>query len=132
MRHYEIVLLVHPDQSEQVPAMIQRYTTPVQNSGGNIHRLENLGRSLLAYPINKLIKAHYVLINLECNQKTIRELRDNFHFNDAILRYLIIRQVQAITEPSPLAKAKEMRESMSNTMHHSSVAENRIHTDDAV
>lgn len=107
MRHYEIVFLVHPDQSEQVPAMVERYTTLVKNGGGSVHRLEDWGRRQLAYPINKLNKAHYILINIECNQETLKELADNFRFNDAVLRNLVILTNRAITEPSPLLKGRD-------------------------
>lgn len=109
MRHYEVVFMVHPDQSEQVPAMVERYTALIKNSGGAIHRLEDWGRRQLAYPINKLHKAHYVLMNIECGQEALRELTDTFRFNDAILRNLVINCKQAITEPSPLLKAKDAR-----------------------
>ncbi|WP_218813641.1 30S ribosomal protein S6 [Rickettsiella endosymbiont of Dermanyssus gallinae] len=107
MRHYEIVLLIHPDQSDQVPAMVQRYTTIVKNSGGDVHRLEDWGRRQLAYPIHKLLKAHYILMNVECGQEAMAELTENFRFNDAVLRQLIIQQDRAIKEASPLAKGKE-------------------------
>lgn len=107
MRHYEIVFLVHPDQSEQVPAMIERYRGMVQDSGGSVHRLEDWGRRQLAYPINKLHKAHYVLMNIECNAETLAELESIFRFNDAIIRNLTIRCNKAITEPSPLKKESE-------------------------
>ena len=110
MRHYEIVILVHPDQSEQVPAMIERYTSNITANGGKIHRLEDWGRRHLAYPIQKIHKAHYVLMNIECDQATLDELAHAFRFNDAILRDLIIRRNEAITEPSPI-KAAESRES---------------------
>jgi small subunit ribosomal protein S6 len=107
MRHYEIVFLVHPDQSEQVPAMIERYRHVVESSGGAIHRLEDWGRRQLAYPINKIHKAHYVLMNIECNDEALQQLSSGFRFNDAVLRDLIIKRDRAITEPSPLAKSKE-------------------------
>lgn len=107
MRHYEIVLLIHPDQSDQVPAMLQRYTTIVKNSDGQVHRLEDWGRRQLAYPIDKLLKAHYILMNVECGQEAMAELTENFRFNDAVLRQLTIKQDRAIKEASPLAKAKE-------------------------
>lgn len=109
MRHYEIVILVHPDQSEQVPAMIERYTSNITSNGGKIHRLEDWGRRHLAYPIQKIHKAHYVLMNIECDQATLDELAHAFRFNDAILRDLIIRRKEAVTEPSPI-KAAESRE----------------------
>lgn len=104
MRHYEIVFLVHPDQSEQVSAMVERYRTLITESNGNIHRLEDWGRRQLAYPINKLHKAHYVMMNIECDAKTLAELESIFRFNDAILRHLTIRCDKAITEASPLNK----------------------------
>lgn len=107
MRHYEIVFLVHPDQSEQVPAMIERYTAIITKLGGVIHRLENLGRRPLAYPINKMHKAHYVLMNIECNQKTLQELDASFRFNDAVIRYVVLREHTAITEPSPFSREQD-------------------------
>ncbi len=107
MRHYEVVFLVHPDQSPQVPAMLERYRTMVENEGGKIHRLEDWGRRQLAYSIQKLHKAHYILMNIECDQKTIDELQSHFRFNDAILRDLFVRRDDAVTEPSPMAKAVE-------------------------
>ncbi len=107
MRHYEIVLLVHPDQSEQVSAMVERYTNTVKESGGQIHRLEDWGRRQLAYPINKVHKAHYVLLNIECDQKIVDELCEAFRYNDAVIRNIIIRRDKAITEESLLAKSAE-------------------------
>jgi len=107
MRHYEIVFMVHPDQSEQVPAMIERYRATIEEQGGKIHRLEDWGRRQLAYPINKLHKAHYVLMNIECEGKTLNELETAFRFNDAVLRHLTIRRDEAVTTPSPLAKTEE-------------------------
>ncbi|RMG57540.1 MAG: 30S ribosomal protein S6 [Gammaproteobacteria bacterium] len=104
MRHYEVVFLVHPDQSEQVPAMVERYRGMIEGHGGQIHRLEDWGRRQLAYPINKIHKAHYVLMNIECNQEALDELESAFRFNDAVLRNLIVRMDKAVTEPSPLAK----------------------------
>ncbi|GGB36110.1 30S ribosomal protein S6 [Oceanisphaera marina] len=109
MRHYEIVFMVHPDQSEQVPGMIERYTGAITTSGGQVHRLEDWGRRQLAYPINKLHKAHYVLMNVEADQAVIDELETNFRFNDAVLRNMIMRTKQAVTEPSEMAKAKDER-----------------------
>jgi len=103
MRHYEIVFLVHPDQSAQVPAMIERYKSTVEEAGGRIHRLEDWGRRHLAYPIKKIHKAHYVLMNIECDQATLDELESGFRFNDAILRSLTLLQKQAVTDPSPIA-----------------------------
>ncbi len=110
MRHYEIVFLVHPDQSEQVPAMVERYRSTIENGGGAIHRLEDWGRRQLAYPINKIHKAHYVLMNIECGAEALAELESAFRFNDAVLRNLVIRRKQAITEASPLAKEEEKDE----------------------
>ncbi len=110
MRHYEIVFLVHPDQSEQVPAMIERYRSSLEARGGTIHRLEDWGRRQLAYPINKIHKAHYVLMNIECSDEALAELEKAFRYNDAVIRNLIIRQKRAITETSPLAKPAEESE----------------------
>ncbi len=110
MRHYEVVFMVHPDQSEQVPAMIERYRKMIETDGGNIHRLEDWGRRMLAYPINKLYKAHYVLMNIECEIKPLQELGDAFKFNDAVIRNLIISRDAAITGLSPVAKLKEEAE----------------------
>ena len=104
MRHYEIVFMVHPDQSEQVPGMIERYTTILKQDGGQIHRLEDWGRRQLAYPIEKLHKAHYVLINAEASAEAVDELENAFRFNDVILRNMVMRTKSAITEPSPMAK----------------------------
>ncbi|SHO55052.1 30S ribosomal protein S6 [Vibrio quintilis] len=109
MRHYEIVFMVHPDQSEQVAGMTERYTTSITESGGTIHRLEDWGRRQLAYPINKLHKAHYVLMNVEAEQQVIDELETAFRFNDAVLRNMIMRTKSAVTEPSVMLKAKEER-----------------------
>ena len=100
MRHYEIMILVHPDQSEQVPAMITRYQDMITNNGGAIHRSEDLGRRQLAYPIADVHKAHYILLNIECNQDTVAELKNAFKFNDAIIRHMMIKQSEAITTPS--------------------------------
>ncbi|WP_294833561.1 30S ribosomal protein S6 [uncultured Gilliamella sp.] len=109
MRHYEIVFMVHPDQSEQVPGMIERYTGTLTADGGKIHRLEDWGRRQLAYPIEKLHKAHYVLMNVEATQEAVNELEDNFRFNDAVIRSLIMRTKHAVTETSPMLKAKDER-----------------------
>ena len=109
MRHYEIVFMVHPDQSEQVPGMIERYTGSIKEAGGTIHRLEDWGRRQLAYPIQKLHKAHYVLLNVEAPQTVIDELETNFRYNDAVLRNLIMRTDSAVVEPSPMAKVREER-----------------------
>ena len=107
MRHYELVLLVHPDQSDQVVGMVERYINLVKEQGGSIHRLEDWGRRQLAYPINKVHKAHYVLLNIEAGQQTLDELEELFRYNDAIIRSLVIRRDEAITEESPLAKSAE-------------------------
>lgn len=109
MRHYEIVFMVHPDQSEQVPGMIERYTGTLTTAGGTIHRLEDWGRRQMAYPIEKLHKAHYVLMNVEATQEAVDELEDNFRFNDAVIRSLIMRTKHAVTETSPMLKAKDDR-----------------------
>lgn len=105
MRHYEIVFLVHPDQSSQVPAMIDRYKATIEGASGSIHRLEDWGRRQLAYPINKIHKAHYVLMNIECDQATLDELESGFRFNDAILRSMTLLKKTAVTTPSPIATA---------------------------
>ena len=105
MRHYEIVILVHPDQSEQVPAMIERYQGIITSNKGKVHRLEDWGRRLLAYPINKVHKAHYVLMNIECGGESLNQLTDAFRFNDAVLRNLVIKKNKAVTQPSPLFKS---------------------------
>jgi len=110
MRHYEIVFLVHPDQSEQVPAMLDRYRSSIEGNGGKIHRLEDWGRRQLAYPIQKVHKAHYVLMNIECDQDTLDELTSAFRFNDAVIRNLVIRRNHAITETSPLVKKEDSSE----------------------
>jgi small subunit ribosomal protein S6 len=107
MRHYEIVFLVHPDQSEQVPAMIERYRSAVENGAGKVHRLEDWGRRQLAYPIQNLVKAHYVLMNIECGQDVLSELVDGFRFNDAVLRHLVIKRDAAVTEQSLILKNKD-------------------------
>ena len=107
MRHYEIVFMVHPDQSEQVPAMIERYRALIEGDAGQIHRLEDWGRRQLAYPIENLVKAHYVLMNVECNQKVLTELTDSFRFNDAVLRNLVISREAADTEASLILKSKD-------------------------
>jgi small subunit ribosomal protein S6 len=106
MRHYEIVFLVHPDQSEQVPAMVERYTKLIKDDGGTVHRLEDWGRRQLAYPIDKIHKAHYVLMNVEATQAVMDEMATNFRYNDAVLRNLVIRCDEAITEESPILKAE--------------------------
>lgn len=107
MRHYEVVFMVHPDQSDQVPAMIERYRGIVEANGGKTHRLEDWGRRQLAYPIKKLIKAHYVLMNVECTPDDMEELVSTFRFNDAVIRHMVLSRREAVTEPSPLAKSQE-------------------------
>ena len=107
MRHYEIVFMVHPDQSEQVPAMIERYKASIEAAGGTLHRLEDWGRRQLAYPINNLVKAHHAMLNIECGQATLSELVDSFRFNDAVLRHLVIARDEAVTDQSPILKSKD-------------------------
>lgn len=109
MRHYEIVFLVHPDQSEQVGGMVERYTKAIEEDGGKIHRLEDWGRRQLAYAINNVHKAHYVLMNVECSAKALAELEDNFRYNDAVIRNLVMRRDEAVTEQSGMLKAEESR-----------------------
>jgi small subunit ribosomal protein S6 len=109
MRHYEIVFIVHPDQSEQVPAMIERYRAQITASGGAIHRLEDWGRRQLAYPIQKIHKAHYLLMNIECGQEALDELEHGFKFNDAVLRHLTIVRKEAVTTPSVMMKEEKAR-----------------------
>ena len=111
MRHYEIVFMVHPDQSEQVPGMIERYTAAITNDGGQVHRLEDWGRRQLAYPINKIHKAHYVLMNIEATQAALDEMTTNFRYNDAVIRNLVIRTDKLVSDESPIMKAEsEQRE----------------------
>src|SRR3970282_1178537 len=112
MRHYEIVFIVHPDQSEQLPAMIERYRTLVTSKGGKIHRLEDWGRRQLTYPIQKVHKAHYVLMNIECDGETLTELEHAFKFNDAVLRHLVVKMDKAHTMPSPMMKEEKSRSLM--------------------
>ncbi len=107
MRHYEIVFLVHPDQSEQVPAMIDRYRSIIESGHGAIHRLEDWGRRQLAYPINKIHKAHYVLMNIECDAAVLSEIETAFRFNDAVIRWITLARKTAVTAPSPLAKENQ-------------------------
>jgi len=109
MRHYEVVFIVHPDQSEQVPAMIERYRTQITTGGGAIHRLEDWGRRQLAYPIQKIHKAHYVLMNIECNLEVLAELEHGFKFNDAVLRHLTMATKTAVTAPSPMMKEEKSK-----------------------
>ena len=113
MRHYEVVFLVHPDQSEQVPAMLERYKNLVETDGGKVHRIEDWGRRQLAYTIQDLAKAHYAMLNIECGAKTVAELDTGFRFNDAVLRHLITRRDDAMIEPSPILNPKEKEESKS-------------------
>lgn len=107
MRHYEIVFLVHPDQSEQVPAMLERYKSMITTGGGQIHRVEDWGRRQLTFPIAKVHKAHYILLNIETDQKTLAELTGAFRFSDAVLRHLVVKMDGPVTEPSPMARADE-------------------------
>ncbi|WP_092485065.1 30S ribosomal protein S6 [Candidatus Ichthyocystis hellenicum] len=120
MRYYEVVLIVHPDQSEQVQAMVGRYTNMVLNGGGSISRLEDWGRRQLSYPVEKIHKAHYVLMNIECSHDSLTELEHAFRFNDAILRYLIVRRSEAVSSPSPMMKEDKSR---------SLLKEDKVHTD---
>ena len=113
MRHYEVVFIVHPDQSEQVPAMIERYRTLVTSTGGTMHRLEDWGRRQLAYPIQKIHKAHYVLMNIECTLEALAELEHGFKFNDAVLRHLTMGTKTAATAPSPMMKEEKSRSVLS-------------------
>ena len=112
MRHYEICFIVHPDQSEQVPAMVERYKGLVGARNGKVHRLEDWGRRQLSYPIAKVHKAHYVLMNIECDGETIAELEHSFRFNDAVLRHLTIKMTKAFVEPSPMMKEEKSRSMM--------------------
>ncbi|PKM31877.1 MAG: 30S ribosomal protein S6 [Gammaproteobacteria bacterium HGW-Gammaproteobacteria-11] len=107
MRHYEIVFLVHPDQSEQVGGMVERYTKLIEEDGGKIHRLEDWGRRQLAYPIDKIHKAHYIMLNVECSAKALEELTENFRYNDAVIRNMVIRREEAITEQSDMLKPED-------------------------
>lgn len=109
MRHYEIVFMVHPDQSDQVPLLTEKYSTLVKEANGHVHRLEDWGRRQLAYPINKLHKAHYVLLNVETTSEVVREIETNFRYNDAVIRSLVMRIKQAVTEQSPISKARDER-----------------------
>ena len=123
MRHYEIVFIVHPDQSEQVPAMVERYKTLITESGGHIHRLEDWGRRQLAYPINKLHKAHYVLMNIETTPAAIEELETGFRFNDAVLRHLTIKMDEAVTEASPMMKEEKSKNLLNGQPQEEAAAE---------
>ncbi|OYY59635.1 MAG: 30S ribosomal protein S6 [Hydrogenophilales bacterium 28-61-11] len=123
MRHYEIVFIVHPDQSEQVPAMIERYRANITTRGGSIHRLEDWGRRQMAYPIQKIHKAHYVLMNIECDQETLDELDHGFKFNDAVLRHLTIKRKDAVTTASPMMKEEKSRDMMDGAKSETAKAE---------
>ncbi|HJS38585.1 MAG: 30S ribosomal protein S6 [Betaproteobacteria bacterium] len=112
MRHYEICFIVHPDQSEQVPAMIERYKGVIAQRNGIVHRLEDWGRRQLTYPIQKVHKAHYVLMNIECDQETVNELEHSFKFSDAVLRHLILKMTKAVTAPSPMMKEEKSKSMM--------------------
>ena len=112
MRHYEICFIVHPDQSEQVPAMVERYKGMVTARNGKVHRLEDWGRRQLAYPLAKVHKAHYVLMNIECDNETIAEFEHSFRFNDAILRHLTVKMTRAVVDPSPMMKEEKSRSMM--------------------
>ncbi|MBU3554085.1 MULTISPECIES: 30S ribosomal protein S6 [Polynucleobacter] len=122
MRHYEIVFIVHPDQSEQVPAMIDRYKATLAAAGGKIHRMEDWGRRQMAYMIDKLAKAHYVCMNIECDQKTLEELEHAFKFNDAVLRHLIIKTKKAESEPSIMMKEVQREEARKSAQSEAPVA----------
>ncbi|MFP4155296.1 MAG: 30S ribosomal protein S6 [Halothiobacillaceae bacterium] len=111
MRHFEVVFMVHPDQSDQVPAMIERYRAIIETSGGKVHRLEDWGRRQLAYPIQKILKAHYVLMNVEAGAEAMAELDEAFRFNDAVLRNMVVGMDKAVTEPSPMARERERESS---------------------
>ena len=112
MRHYEVCFIVHPDQSEQVPAMVERYKSLVTSRNGIIHRLEDWGRRQLAYPLQKIHKAHYVLMNIECDGETLAELEHSFKFNDAVLRHLTVKMKTAVTSPSPMMKEEKSKSMM--------------------
>ena len=123
MRHYEIVFIVHPDQSEQVPAMIERYKGNITTRGGSVHRLEDWGRRQMAYPIQKVHKAHYVLMNIECDQETLEELEHGFKFNDAVLRHLTIKRDEAVTTASPMMKEEKSRDLLDSAKAETAKAE---------
>ena len=116
MRHYEIVFMVHPDQSDQITAMIERYRSIIESKGGKIHRLEDWGRRQLAFPIQKIHKAHYILMNVECGQEELDELESVFKFNDAVIRHMVIKRKTALTEPSPLLKQKDDEDNRRKSM----------------
>ena len=112
MRHYEVVFIVHPDQSEQVPAMVERYKGVIAGRQGSVHRIEDWGRRQLTYPLQKVHKAHYVLMNIECDQETLNELEHSFRFNDAVLRHLIVKMTKAVVAPSPMMKEEKSKSLM--------------------
>ena len=116
MRHYEIILLIHPDQSEQVGGMVERYTQMITSRGGKIHRFEDWGRRQMTYPIQKMHKAHYILINLECDKETLLELEHAFKFNDAVLRHMTVLMKAAVTEPSPMMREERPRPAFGDDM----------------
>lgn len=126
-RHYEVVFLVHPDQSEQVPGMIERYTNIITQQSGKVHRLEDWGRRALAYPINKIMKAHYVLMNIECNQAAINEISENFRYNDAVIRNAVLRMDKPITAASPIYREKDHRSDSERPSHHHGDSERPSH-----
>ena len=126
MRHYEVVFIVHPDQSEQVPAMVERYKGIVAARKGTVHRLEDWGRRQLAYPIAKVHKAHYVLMNIECDRETLAELEHAFKFNDAVLRHLTVKMTKAFTEPSPMMKEEKSRSMMGDRAGEAKPAEGAV------
>ena len=132
MRHYEVVFMVHPDQSEQVPAMIERYTSLVQENGGAVHRLEDWGRRHLAYPINKIHKAHYVLMNVECDNETLDELNNTFRFNDAVIRSMVVRMKDAVTEMSPIKAAESRQDRRDERRRDEDVVDSDTDTDNEV
>jgi len=131
MRHYEVVFMVHPDQSEQVPGMVERYKGQIVEGGGAIHRLEDWGRRQLAYPINKIHKAHYILMNIECSQEVLDELTSNFKFNDAVLRNLVIRREEAVTEQSALSKSGDKDRGESSRVVDADDSDDEDDSDDA-
>ena len=131
MRHYEIVFLVHPDQSEQVPAMVERYRNIIENDGGKVHRFEDWGRRLLAYPINKVHKAHYVLLNIECSAEALDELNHGFRFNDAVIRNMILKTKNAVTEASVQLKRKDDESSGDSSSSDSEKADTADNSDDS-
>lgn len=130
VRNYEVVFLVHPDQSEQVPAMIERYSNLISQHKGKIHRLEDWGRRPLSYPINKVMKAHYVLMNIECNKTAVNELSENFRYNDAVIRNIVLAVEKPISEASPISKEKDGRGEMDMSGSESSAREKRVERDD--